>query len=213
MRLSSGRVRANHVRNVVFLSVIGLCPGASGNVGPWCCEQPQCSIDSHNVVIAFSVIDGRGRFAILDREDFAVYGDQRPQTIFQFGSESAVPLRLASVAEWLVIGILLSMLASVLFPCIRKFARQHSLKSGRRGRNGGTKADRCDEGRTRQRLGEEKAFLDDLEAQREYRGDPLFGKAVEDRVIWNELLYLELHDIDEQLKRICQRAWEDSDQP
>ena len=60
MRVASKRVRARPVRNVILLSVIGLCPGANANVGPWCCEQPQASVDGHNVVITFSVVDRRG---------------------------------------------------------------------------------------------------------------------------------------------------------
>lgn len=75
------------------------------------------------------------------------------------------------------------------------------------------KSEECHASTIRQRLAEEKAFLDQLDAEREYRGEPNFGRAVEDRVIWRELLILELHDIDEEVKRICQTTGEASDQP
>jgi hypothetical protein len=39
--------------------------------------------------------------------------------------------------------------------------------------------------------------------RRHWRG-PLFGKVVEVRVVWRELLELELHDVDEQIERISE---------
>jgi len=58
----------------------------------------------------------------------------------------------------------------------------------------------------RQRLAEEKARLEDLDAERACRGDSAFGKATEERIIWGELLDLELQDIDEQVGRIRRGA-------
>ena len=57
----------------------------------------------------------------------------------------------------------------------------------------------------RQRLAAEKAGLEQLDAERERRGDSRFGRAAEDRIVWNELLDLELQDIDEHVSRIVHR--------
>ncbi len=54
----------------------------------------------------------------------------------------------------------------------------------------------------RRRLAEEKACLERLEAERTLRGDAAFRKATENRIVWSELLELELQDIDEQVKRL-----------
>lgn len=59
-----------------------------------------------------------------------------------------------------------------------------------------------------QRLAEEKAALDQLDRERESQGDSNFRKTMEDRIIWGELLDLELQDFDEQLNRIRQTAGE-----
>lgn len=71
---------------------------------------------------------------------------------------------------------------------------------------GKVKSEKCSASTTWQRLAEEKACLEHLDAERAYRGDSGFGKATEDRIVWRELLDLELQDIDEQVRRICQAA-------
>jgi hypothetical protein len=38
-----------------------------------------------------------------------------------------------------------------------------------------------------------------------HREDPLFGKAVENRIVWRELLELELQSIDEHRDKISRR--------
>jgi hypothetical protein len=53
----------------------------------------------------------------------------------------------------------------------------------------------------RHRLAEGQAELDRLDAERRRRGDPRIGKTVEERIIWGELLELELQDIDERVSR------------
>ena len=58
-------------------------------------------------------------------------------------------------------------------------------------------------GLTGKRLKEAAACLEKLEAQRARGYDPLLGKWLEQRVIWRELLELELQEIDEQLERIA----------
>ena len=51
------------------------------------------------------------------------------------------------------------------------------------------------------RLAEEFAFLQEIIFQRNFRADPSFGKAAEERVIWRELFDLELQELDEQSRR------------
>ena len=58
----------------------------------------------------------------------------------------------------------------------------------------------------KQRLAEEKSLLDQLDSEREYRSDSNFRKTAEDRIVWGELLDLELQEFDEQLNRIRQTA-------
>jgi hypothetical protein len=60
--------------------------------------------------------------------------------------------------------------------------------------------------RTGQRLETEKEFLDVLYAQRAQCGRRGFGFATEERIIWRELLDLELQDLDEQMLRLRQLA-------
>jgi ABC-type phosphonate transport system ATPase subunit len=55
---------------------------------------------------------------------------------------------------------------------------------------------------TRRRLIEGAACLERLDAERERRGDSHFGKTTEDRVVWGQLIELELQEIDEQLSRL-----------
>jgi hypothetical protein len=54
---------------------------------------------------------------------------------------------------------------------------------------------------TRFRLVREKARLDEIDSERIDRGDPSFSKAVEHRIIWCELLDLELQDVDERISQ------------
>jgi hypothetical protein len=51
-----------------------------------------------------------------------------------------------------------------------------------------------------QRLAEENARIESLEAERERLHDSRFAKTIEQRIIWSELLELELQDIDEQIR-------------
>ena len=59
---------------------------------------------------------------------------------------------------------------------------------------------------SRQRLAEAVARIERLDAERERRGDSRFGRTTENRIIWGELLELEMQEIDEQVSRICSSA-------
>jgi hypothetical protein len=51
-----------------------------------------------------------------------------------------------------------------------------------------------------------RASLEKLDRQRALSGDPHFGKAAEQSIVWRELFDLELQDFDEQIERICAAA-------
>lgn len=61
-------------------------------------------------------------------------------------------------------------------------------------------------GIVQQRLAEEKAYLEHLDLERVHRGDPSFNRAIEERIIWGELLELELQEVDEQIERISETS-------
>lgn len=52
------------------------------------------------------------------------------------------------------------------------------------------------------RLGDAVEKLERFRSERKRRHDPGYEKRTEDRIIWNELLDLELQDIDQQINRI-----------
>lgn len=72
-------------------------------------------------------------------------------------------------------------------------------------------ARKCSPSPLASRLAQEKASLDQLDLQRDSRHDTGFEKMTEQKIIWNELLDLELQDIDEQISRICQGGQHECD--
>lgn len=57
-----------------------------------------------------------------------------------------------------------------------------------------------------ERLAEAAACLEALDCDRSSCGDPILAKALERRIVWRELLDLELQDIDEQIERLSEVA-------
>lgn len=57
-----------------------------------------------------------------------------------------------------------------------------------------------------ERLVKGRDYLQRLDQERISRGEPLLGKSIEERIIWRELLDLELQEFDEQIERTCQAA-------
>ena len=55
---------------------------------------------------------------------------------------------------------------------------------------------------THQRLVRGFSRLQDIQLVRNHRQDPHFGKTLEERIIWRELLELEVQDVDEQIERV-----------
>jgi hypothetical protein len=69
-------------------------------------------------------------------------------------------------------------------------------------------SDRAPDKRSRQRLARAFSGLEVIQLARSLRHDPLLGKLAEERIIWRELLDLELQYIDEEIERISTGAGE-----
>jgi len=63
---------------------------------------------------------------------------------------------------------------------------------------------------SRQRLSEAVARLEQIDAERERRADARYGKTAENRIVWSELIELEVQEIDEQVGRIRSSAGRDT---
>jgi len=114
------------------------------------------------------------------------------------------PYCVAAITVGLVVGLLIALIADALFPRPRASTHQHSL--GRLVGTGSAKSEKCSASTIWPRLAEKKACLEHLDAERACRGNSGFGRTIEDRIVWSELLDLELQNIDEQVSRICQAA-------
>jgi hypothetical protein len=101
---------------------------------------------------------------------------------------------------------ILRTISDALFWRGRGSAGQPPPERERPGRHGNAEAEPCPVETIRRRLTEQLARLEQLDAERERRGDSRFGKSTEDRIVWGELIELELQDIDEQVSRICGAA-------
>lgn len=115
-----------------------------------------------------------------------------------------VAYSIGAIAEGLAVALLIAFLADAIFPHKLESSDHHWVGLARLRKTGTTIAEeRCSV--ARRRLAEEKALLDQLDREREYQGSD-YRKTMEDRLVWGELLDLELQDFDEQLNRIRQTA-------
>lgn len=114
---------------------------------------------------------------------------------------SYLPYGVAMIVTGLVTGLLVALLTDTLVPFRRKSTRQSSEVLLPSSQPGSPPAPECKMDAIRQRLAAEKACLEDLDTERKRRHDSGFGMTTEDRVIWRELLDLELQEIDEQVSR------------
>jgi hypothetical protein len=57
-----------------------------------------------------------------------------------------------------------------------------------------------------ERLAKAAAYLERLDVERISHGDPNLGRSIEERIIWRELLDLELQDFDEEIERLSEVA-------
>jgi hypothetical protein len=116
-----------------------------------------------------------------------------------------LPYGVAAITEGLVDGLLIASIADAVVPLRRTSNDPNSPGSGPLLNAGSaTSPKRSSMSATWRRLAEEKTCLDHLDAERAYQRNTSFGKTTEDRILWSELLDLELQDIDEQVSRICQ---------
>jgi hypothetical protein len=117
-----------------------------------------------------------------------------------------LPYGVAVIIVGLVVGLLIAFTVVALFPRTRTsidppspvWTPRNSALNAKSGKYAADKISR--------RLAEEKASLDKLDIQRDHQAASDFGKTTEERIIWNELLELELQDIDEQVSRIRSQA-------
>ena len=109
-----------------------------------------------------------------------------------------VPYGLAVVASGLVTGLLVAFLTDTLAPYEKTATSRRSLQLHRSSESPRPNSRESQMDAIRQRLAEEKVCLDGLDSERQRRGDSGLGRATEDRVIWRELLELELQAIDEK---------------
>jgi hypothetical protein len=113
------------------------------------------------------------------------------------------PYGVAVMAAVLLAGLLIAVAADA-FLVRTPISTDGSLPVSERLRvAGNAKSGQLPASPIRQRLSDEQARLEHLDAERERRGDSGFGKAAEDRIVWGELLELELQDLDEHVRRIC----------
>jgi len=114
-----------------------------------------------------------------------------------------VPYGVAVIATGVVAGLFIAFAAQALWSRTSISTDRRSPASERPSGAGNAKSGLCAASPIRQRLAQEQGRLEHLDAERERRGDSGFGKATEDQIVWGELLELELQDIDEQVRRIC----------
>ncbi len=116
-----------------------------------------------------------------------------------------VPGSIVAIAAGIASGLIVVALAAGPVPRSqrspgRRSARPERPASVRSGRSGESAA-----GVIPRRLAEENACLEHLLAERECRRDATLGTIAENRIVWRELLDLELQEIDEQVNRIAAR--------
>jgi hypothetical protein len=122
-----------------------------------------------------------------------------------------VPYDIGVIIAGLVVGLLMAFTVEALFP--RKPSSIHPPAAVLKTRSSpaNARSGRSSAIAIRRRLAEEKASLDRLDAQRGRPASSRFGKTAEDRIVWSELLELELQDIDEQVNRIRSQPSMDPD--
>lgn len=123
-----------------------------------------------------------------------------------------LPYAIAPVVFSLCSGVVMAFLADALFPPAAISAgvpasAPEELGAGVANPEAETCPDKPNPSEpVRKRLAEGNAELEYLDAERELRADPGFGRTTEDRIIWSELIELELQEIDELESRICDGA-------
>lgn len=109
---------------------------------------------------------------------------------------------VAVIVSGLASGLIVAFLTDTFLPLVRETTHPTSKVRQPPGKFKGTSVRGCGKDSLRERLLEGKACLEDLDGERQRQGDFGFGRLIEERVIWSELLDLELQEIDEQANRI-----------
>lgn len=167
---------------------------------PWC--RSACLFLIH-VLLGFSVGATAGIMPWWKRGPLigSVFG-----ILSAFGAHALglrwVPYGVASITEGLAAGLLIALLLDAVLPRTPAPADPLPLPSEPPAAAVQAKSNPCPGRTIRLRLAEETACLEDLDAQRNRRGDSGFGKTIEDRIVWGELLELELQEIDERVSHI-----------
>ena len=100
-----------------------------------------------------------------------------------------------------LLSLLLLLVASL---CLVWIAGQLFWRARRRSHI--PKPDDAGSSSVRDRLAEGKAGLERIAHERDDRKDPDLGKVAEDRIVWRELIELELQQLDEEVGRIRETA-------
>jgi hypothetical protein len=113
-----------------------------------------------------------------------------------------VPYGIAAITASLAGALLMAFVVDAVSPRTSPSADVLPLAPERPAAAGQTLFEPCPAAPIRQRLADAKACLEQLDSERRRRGDSGFGKTIEERIVWGELIQLELHEIDEQVSRI-----------
>jgi hypothetical protein len=113
------------------------------------------------------------------------------------------PLAIALCAGSIAAGMIIAFLTDTVCPLETKAKadRAPAVPTPEHHSEPASAGQRSASGVAGRRLKEGKRALDDLDRQRRLRHDESFGHEAEDRIVWRELIDLELQEIDSQLDR------------
>jgi hypothetical protein len=117
-----------------------------------------------------------------------------------------VPYGIGAIVASVLAGVLIALIADAVFPVVRPAANPRTAPPKPRAGGERSKSEARARSELGQRLAKEKILLEDLDRERARRRNSAFGKASEERIVWGELLDLEIQDIDERLEQICRDA-------
>lgn len=123
-----------------------------------------------------------------------------------------VPYGIAAITASVLSGLLIALIADAVFPFTRPALNPQVPAFKSHGIGERTRPGTRPRSQLGQRLVREKDLLENLDRERARRRNSAYGKAAEERIVWSELLDLELQDIDERLERICHETDDPSKQ-
>jgi hypothetical protein len=117
-----------------------------------------------------------------------------------------VPYGAAALTVCLASGVLTALIADAVFPAVLRRRKSEKAAVRKTGRRDSPKRANRGLSETGLRLAREARILENLERERVRRRKPGYSRTAEDRIVWSELLELELQDIDERLEKICEQT-------